>query len=125
METYLYQGKIFLSIQRILTSNMLEFLPINLGVVIQIHILGINQIRSILYQILCGLKYIHSTHVVHRDLKLANILMNPPTGEIKICDFSLASELCHERPLTAHMSTLWYHAPKVILSPGNYGKPSK
>ena len=125
METYLYQGKIFLSIQRIITTNRLEFLPINLGVVIQTHVLGIDQIRSILYQILCGLKYIHSTHVVHRDLKPANILVNPPTGEIKICDFSLASGLCHERPLTAHVSTLWYRAPEVILSPRNYGKPSK
>ena len=114
-----------MSIQRIITTNELEYFPINLVVVIQTHVLGVDQIRSILYHILCGLKYIHSTHVVHRDLKPANILVNPPMGEIKICDFSLALGLCHERPSTAPVSTLRYRAPEVILSPRNYRKPGK
>ncbi|KAJ0236940.1 Protein kinase domain-containing protein [Hirschfeldia incana] len=42
-----------------------------------------------LYQILCGLKYIHSANVVHRDLKPSNLLVNA-NCQLKICDFGLA-----------------------------------
>lgn len=48
-----------------------------------------DQVRLILYQILCGIKYIHSCSVFHRDLKPANILINENLT-IKICDFGLA-----------------------------------
>lgn len=48
-----------------------------------------DQVRIILYQILCGVKYIHSCLVLHRDLKPANILINENLT-IKICDFGLA-----------------------------------
>ena len=48
-----------------------------------------EQVRIILYQILCGIKYIHSCLVLHRDLKPANILINEDLS-IKICDFGLA-----------------------------------
>ena len=127
MDIYLYQGEITCQMSdcKELLLNKLEFVTLNLEVVIQTHSLRIDQITSILYQVLCGLKYVHSTHVIHRDSKPANILVNPPTGEVKICDFSLSSGLCHDRPLTANVSTLWFRAPEVILNPRNYGKPSE
>jgi mitogen-activated protein kinase 7 len=45
--------------------------------------------QSFLYQTLCGLKYIHSANVLHRDLKPGNLLVNADC-ELKICDFGLA-----------------------------------
>ena len=45
-----------------------------------------NHVRKILYNLLCAIKFIHSTNVLHRDLKPANILIDPGCG-IKICDF--------------------------------------
>lgn len=48
-----------------------------------------DHICYFLYQILRGLKYIHSANVLHRDLKPSNILLNT-TCELKICDFGLA-----------------------------------
>jgi mitogen-activated protein kinase 1/3 len=42
-----------------------------------------------MYQILRGLKYIHSANVLHRDLKPSNLLLNT-NCDLKICDFGLA-----------------------------------
>ena len=48
-----------------------------------------DHICYFLYQILRGLKYIHSANVLHRDLKPSNLLLNT-TCDLKICDFGLA-----------------------------------
>lgn len=48
--------------------------------------------RFILYQIIKGMKYLHSASVIHRDLKPSNILINSDC-HIKICDFGLARSL--------------------------------
>jgi mitogen-activated protein kinase 1/3 len=48
-----------------------------------------EHVQLIVYNILCGMKYIHSANILHRDLKPANILLNDDC-EVKICDFGLA-----------------------------------
>ena len=48
-----------------------------------------DDVRMYVYHILCGLKYIHSCAVLHRDLKPGNILLDH-NYQIKICDFGLA-----------------------------------
>jgi len=51
--------------------------------------LSVEHIKTFLYQLLCGLKYIHSSLVIHRDIKPANILLNENCS-LRICDFGLA-----------------------------------
>ena len=46
-------------------------------------------IKTLVYNMLCGIKYLHSAEVLHRDLKPANILINDNCS-VKICDFGLA-----------------------------------
>ena len=48
-----------------------------------------DHVQYFLYQLLCGVKYIHSGHIIHRDLKPANVLVNSDCS-LKICDFGLA-----------------------------------
>lgn len=63
------------------------------------------------YQILRGLKYIHSANVLHRDLKPSNLLLNS-NCDLKICDFGLARVSDpghnHEGQLTEYVATRWY-----------------
>ena len=51
-----------------------------------------DHVTSILYNMLCGIKFLHSANVLHRDLKPANILINDDC-KIKFCDFGLARTL--------------------------------
>lgn len=51
--------------------------------------LNFDQVKYMLYQAVCGLRYIHSANILHRDLKPANILVNGDCT-IKICDFGLS-----------------------------------
>ena len=48
-----------------------------------------EHIQFFLYQILRGLKYMHSAGILHRDLKPRNLLVNT-NCDLKICDFGLA-----------------------------------
>ena len=48
-----------------------------------------SQVKFFLYQIVCGVRYLHSANVLHRDLKPANILVNEDCT-IHICDFGLS-----------------------------------
>ena len=48
-----------------------------------------RHIKTIMYNLLCGLKYIHSANIVHRDIKPGNVLVNQDCTA-KICDLGLA-----------------------------------
>ncbi len=52
-----------------------------------------EHVRFFLYQLLRGLKYIHSANVIHRDLKPSNLLVNE-NCDLKIGDFGTKSALC-------------------------------
>lgn len=52
--------------------------------------------RFIIYQIIKGIKFLHSAQVIHRDLKPSNILLNSDC-HLKICDFGLARSLVSDK----------------------------
>lgn len=73
-----------------------------------------------LYQILRGLKYIHSANVIHRDLKPSNLLLNA-NCDLKICDFGLARPTSeNDHHMTEYVVTRWYRAPELLLNSSDY-----
>jgi len=72
-----------------------------------------DHVQFLVYQILRGLKYIHSAGIIHRDLKPSNIAVNEDC-ELKILDFGLARPT--ETEMTGYVATRWYRAPEIMLN---------
>lgn len=79
--------------------------------------------KSYLHQLLKGLAYCHSRRILHRDLKLQNLLVDKH-GIIKLADFGLARNMSLPlRVYTKEVVTLWYRPPEILLGSDIYGPP--
>ncbi|XP_069481442.1 mitogen-activated protein kinase 6-like [Ambystoma mexicanum] len=82
--------------------------------------------RLFMYQLLRGLKYIHSANVLHRDLKPENLFIKTEDLVVKISDFSLARIMdphySHKGHLSEGFVIKCYRLPRLLLSPNNYTK---
>jgi serine/threonine protein kinase len=116
--------------QRMMLTAHIELMECDLAAIIRSgQPLTDAHFQSFIYQILCGLKYIHSANVLHRDLKPGNLLVNADC-ELKICDFGLARGFSIDPEenagyMTEYVATRWYRAPEIMLSFQSYTKASK
>ena len=81
-----------------------------------------HMIRTMMYQVLQGLAFMHKHGYFHRDMKPENLLCMGPEL-VKIADFGLAREIRSRPPYTDYVSTRWYRAPEVLLRSTMYSAP--
>lgn len=86
----------------------------------------VPQIKCYLKQLLQGLQYLHEAHILHRDMKAANLLINNK-GVLQIADFGLARHYDgttpqpgggggeSKREYTALVVTRWYRPPELLM----------
>lgn len=84
------------------------------------------QIKCYMLQLLEGLRYLHDSRILHRDMKAANLLINNK-GILQIADFGLARFYEGPRPkpgqgigegrrdYTGLVVTRWYRPPELLL----------
>lgn len=79
-------------------------------------------VKCIVKQLLEGLHMLHTSKIIHRDMKSSNILITKH-GELKIADFGLArpyTDTDKDRKYTNRVVTLWYRPPELLLGERNY-----
>lgn len=73
-------------------------------------------------QLLCGLDYLFSKRVIHRDLKSQNVLISK-NGDVKIADYGLSRMMeLDGRPYTNNVVSLWNRAPEILLGSPDYSQ---
>jgi len=84
---------------------------------------SVAQIKCYMKQLLTGLYYCHKNHILHRDIKGSNLLIDNK-GILKLADFGLARPYTTNEganPLTNRVITLWYRPPELLLGAQAYG----
>ncbi|KAL3814867.1 hypothetical protein ACJIZ3_016135 [Penstemon smallii] len=91
------------------------------------HYTKVNQHLPVLYvqlytyQICRALNYLHRViGVCHRDIKPHNLLVNPHTHELKICDLGSAKMLVPGEPNISYICSRYYRAPELIFGATEY-----
>ncbi|XP_047340849.1 shaggy-related protein kinase theta-like [Impatiens glandulifera] len=73
------------------------------------------------YQICRALNYIHNViGVCHRDIKPQNLLVNPNSHQLKVCDFGSAKMLVPGEPNISYICSRYYRAPELIFGATEY-----
>lgn len=99
-------------IQSLCSNHSLRELVKHRGVV------NIHECRYFINQILKGVEYIHKMRIIHRDLKLGNVLIDHDM-QMKIGDFGLAIESTNPRVSSKSLcGTTNYLAPEVVERKG-------
>ena len=72
-------------------------------------------IKLYCFQIARALNYIHNKKICHRDIKPQNILLDPQTNRIYICDFGSAKLLKRDESNVSYICSRFYRAPELLL----------
>ncbi|CAH8455386.1 unnamed protein product [Schistosoma bovis] len=73
-----------------------------------------------MYQLFRSLAYIHHKGICHRDIKPQNLLLNPATAVLKLCDFGSAKVLVRGEPNVSYICSRYYRAPELIFGAVDY-----
>jgi len=77
-------------------------------------------VKLYIYQLSRALAYIHSQGICHRDIKPQNLLLDPQSGILKLCDFGSAKMLVQGEPNVSYICSRYYRAPELIFGSTTY-----
>lgn len=72
------------------------------------------------FQMCRAIAYIHALGVCHRDIKPQNLLVDPASHVLKLCDFGSAKMLAPGESNIAYICSRYYRAPELIFGATEY-----
>uniref|UniRef100_A0A6A7GA61 Glycogen synthase kinase-3 beta isoform X3 n=1 Tax=Hirondellea gigas TaxID=1518452 RepID=A0A6A7GA61_9CRUS len=82
--------------------------------------IAMTYIRVYVYQMCRALAYVHSLGICHRDIKPQNLLLDPHTHIVKLCDFGSAKILQKGEGNVSYICSRYYRAPELIFEASDY-----
>jgi len=83
-----------------------------------------RRVKLYAWQMLRALGHCHGLCIAHRDIKPQNVLVNPVSDCVKLCDFSLGRRLVVTSEVqTSLVASLWYRSPEILLGGDAVGMP--
>ncbi|KAL7648527.1 UNVERIFIED_CONTAM: hypothetical protein RMT77_000433 [Armadillidium vulgare] len=111
--------------EEVFLNLVLEYIPETVYKVARHHskqkqTIPISYIKLYMYQLFRSLAYIHYLGICHRDIKPQNLLLDPETGVLKLCDFGSAKLLVQGEPNVSYICSRYYRAPELIFGATDY-----
>jgi MAP/microtubule affinity-regulating kinase len=73
-----------------------------------------KEARTVFRQIVAAIDYCHANQIIHRDIKLDNILVDPATLNVKVIDFGFAINMPDDKKIGIYCGTPSYMAPEIL-----------
>ncbi|EGR31872.1 hypothetical protein IMG5_100210 [Ichthyophthirius multifiliis] len=90
-------------------------IPLNIYLKQQItNKLSEQESRNIFIQLIQAIKYCHNKQIIHRDIKLENILYDPNAQKVKLIDFGFSIAIVPGTMLNIFCGTPSYMAPEIV-----------
>lgn len=83
-------------------------------------LIPLQHIKLHIYQLCRALGYTHARGVCHRDVKPQNLLVDPESQVLKLCDFGSAKVLVKGEPNVSYICSRYYRAPELIFGSTTY-----
>lgn len=105
---------------RMYQNLVMECLPLNLQNEIKHYrqtkyTIPYLHMKAYTFQLARAMLYLHGFNISHRDVKPLNILVDPNTVTLKICDFGSAKQLEPNQPSVSYICLRYYRAPELIV----------
>lgn len=106
--------------EEVYLNIVMDYVPGNLYEIIKYYRQSKHKVPNVLikmysYQIFRSLAYIHGVGICHRDIKPQNLLVNPSTHLLKLCDFGSAKKLVPTEANVSYICSRYYRAPELIF----------
>ena len=82
--------------------------------------LSLFDVKRYAFQLFNGLAHMHAVGITHRDIKTTNLLVEPLSKTLKICDFGSAKKIIPSQPNVSYICSRFYRAPELIFGAVHY-----